>query len=61
MPVSVSFFPRSGPGVIALMKQRFRMYCRQAGLFYVFDRGTGKRESLETDDKTTSSDPGGQR
>jgi len=33
-----------------IMKQRFRMYRRERGVFYVFDRVTGKRESLETDD-----------
>jgi integrase len=42
-------------GIIALMnkimKQRFRMYRRQGGVFYVFDQRTGKRESLQTSDK----------
>ena len=32
----------------AIMKQRFRIYRRQGGVFYLFDRVTGKRESLET-------------
>jgi integrase len=34
-----------------IMKQRFRIYCRQGGQFYLFDRNTGKRESLETSDE----------
>jgi integrase len=37
-----------------IMKQRFRMYRRQGGVFYVFDRVTGKRESLETDDEAAA-------
>ncbi|MCL4176583.1 MAG: tyrosine-type recombinase/integrase [Verrucomicrobia bacterium] len=32
------------------MKPRFRLYRRHAGMFYLFDRLTGKRESLETSD-----------
>ena len=36
------------------MKQRFRVYRRQGGVFYLFDRQTGKRESLETDDEYTA-------
>ena len=34
-----------------IMKPRFRMYRRQGGIFYVFDRLTGKRESLQTADE----------
>ena len=37
-----------------IMKQRFRMYRRERGVFYVFDRVTSKRESLETDDPTVA-------
>jgi hypothetical protein len=33
-----------------IMKPRFRLYRRHAGVFYLFDRLTGKRESLETSD-----------
>ena len=32
------------------MKPRYRIYRRQGGVFYLFDRHTGKRESLETAD-----------
>jgi len=31
-----------------IMKPRYRIYRRQGGLFYLFDRHTGKRESLQT-------------
>ncbi|MCI0540423.1 MAG: hypothetical protein L0Z50_34910 [Verrucomicrobiales bacterium] len=31
---------------------RYRMYCRKGGIFYLFDRQTGKRESLDTTDKS---------
>ena len=34
-----------------IMNQRYRIYRRQGGLFYRFDRHTGKRESLETTDQ----------
>src|ERR1051325_6938352 len=34
-----------------IMKQRYRMYRRQGGMFYLFDRHTGKRESLQTCDR----------
>jgi len=34
----------------AIMKTRFRLYRRQDGIFYLFDRQTGQRESLTTDD-----------
>ena len=37
-----------------IMKSRFRMYRRQGGMFYFFDRVTGKRESLGTCDETTA-------
>jgi integrase len=37
-----------------LMKQRYRLYRRQRGVFYVFDNVTGKRESLETEDEATA-------
>jgi integrase len=33
-----------------IMKPRYRIYRRQGGVFYLFDRHTGKRESLETAD-----------
>jgi integrase len=33
-----------------IMKARFRIYRRERGAFYLFDRQTGKRESLETAD-----------
>ncbi len=33
-----------------IMNQRYRIYRRQAGVFYLFDRVTGKRESLNTKD-----------
>ena len=33
-----------------IMKPRFRIYRRHAGVFCLFDRLTGKRESLETSD-----------
>ncbi len=32
------------------MKQRYRLYRRHAGVFYLFDNLTGKRESLNTKD-----------
>jgi len=34
----------------AIMKARFRLYRRHGGVFYVFDRQSGKRESLSTAD-----------
>lgn len=34
-----------------IMNQRFRIYRRRGGVFYLFDRLTGKRESLETNDQ----------
>lgn len=34
-----------------IMKPRYRIYRRQGGQFYLFDRHTGKRESLETCDE----------
>jgi hypothetical protein len=34
-----------------IMKPRYRIYRRQGGVFYLFDRHTGKRESLETADE----------
>lgn len=34
----------------AIMKPRFRLYRRHGGVFYLFDRQTGKRESLTTAD-----------
>ena len=37
-----------------IMKQRYRVYCRQGGIYYAFDRFTGKRESLETTDHATA-------
>lgn len=37
-----------------IMKQRFRMYCRKGGVFYVFDRQTGTRESLQTADRSAA-------
>ena len=37
-----------------IMNQRYRIYRRQRGLFYLFDRSTGKRESLNTTDKDTA-------
>ena len=37
-----------------IMTQRFRMYRRQGGMFYVFDRITGQRQSLETADHATA-------
>jgi hypothetical protein len=37
-----------------IMKPRFRMYRRHAGIFYVYDRVSGKRESLETDNEATA-------
>ena len=33
-----------------IMKPRYRIYRRHGGLFYLFDRHTGKRESLQTAD-----------
>lgn len=33
-----------------IMKQRFRLYRRQRGVFYLFDNLTGKRQSLNTKD-----------
>ena len=33
------------------MTQRYRIYRRLGGKFYLFDRHTGKRESLETREK----------
>ncbi len=33
-----------------IMKQRYRLYRRHAGVFYLFDNLTGKRESLNTKD-----------
>ena len=44
--------------MIVLMKefmtQRFRAYCRQGGIYYLFDRITGQRQSLETSDQATA-------
>lgn len=37
--------------MIKIMTQRYRMYRRQGGVFYFFDRQTGKRESLQTSDE----------
>ncbi len=37
-----------------LMTQRFRMYRRQRGMFYLFDCLTGQRQSLETEDRATA-------
>jgi integrase len=34
-----------------IMNARYRMYRRQRGVFYLFDRHTGKRASLETADE----------
>jgi len=36
------------------MKQRFRIYRRNGGRFYVHDSVTGKQESLGTSDRTTA-------
>ncbi|MCX6927914.1 MAG: tyrosine-type recombinase/integrase [Verrucomicrobia bacterium] len=36
------------------MKPRYRIYRRQGGVFYLFDRHTGKRESLETADQAAA-------
>ena len=33
-----------------IMKPRYRIYRRQGGIFYLFDRHTGKRESLQMAD-----------
>ncbi|MBI4660167.1 MAG: tyrosine-type recombinase/integrase [Verrucomicrobia bacterium] len=33
------------------MKQRYRMYRKETGVYYAFDRHTGQRESLETNDR----------
>ena len=33
-----------------IMKQRYRIYRRQAGVYYLLDSVTGKRESLNTKD-----------
>ncbi len=40
--------------MMRIMNQRFRMYRRQGGVFYLFDRTTSKRQSLETDDEATA-------
>jgi len=37
-----------------IMKPRYRIYRRQGGMFYLFDRHNGKRESLQTTDKPTA-------
>jgi integrase len=37
-----------------IMKPRYRIYRRQGGLFYLFDRHTGKRESLQTTDEAVA-------
>ena len=37
-----------------IMKPRYRIYRRQGGLFYLFDRHTGKRESLQTSDEAVA-------
>jgi integrase len=37
-----------------IMKPRYRVYRRQGGMFYLFDRHTGKRESLETADEAAA-------
>ena len=34
-----------------IMKQGYRIYCRQRGQVFLFDRHTGKRESLDTADE----------
>ena len=36
------------------MKPRYRIYRRQGGVFYVFDRETGRRESLQTANATVA-------
>jgi len=36
------------------MKPRYRIYRRQGGQFYLFDRQTGKRESLQTPDEAVA-------
>jgi hypothetical protein len=37
-----------------LMTQRYRLYRRKRGVYYVFDRLSGKRGSLETNDHPTA-------
>ena len=37
-----------------IMKPRYRIYRRRGGMFYLFDRHTGKRESLETADQAAA-------
>lgn len=37
-----------------IMKPKYRIYCRQGGQFYLFDRHTGKRESLQTSDEAVA-------
>ena len=37
-----------------IMRLRYRIYHRQGGIFYLFDRQTGKRESLQTTDKASA-------
>lgn len=37
-----------------IMKQRYRIYRRQGGVFYLYDRVTGKRQSLETTDEAAA-------
>jgi len=40
--------------VLENMTQRYRMYRRQGGIFYLFDRQTGQRESLETNEPSAA-------
>ena len=40
-----------------IMKPRYRVYRRQGSVFYLFDRHTGKRESLETADEAAARQP----
>ena len=37
-----------------IMNARYRMYRRHRGVFYLFDRHTGKRESLQTADESVA-------
>ena len=37
-----------------IMTKRYRIYRRHSGIYYAFDRLSGKRESLETDDRQTA-------
>ena len=36
------------------MKQRFRLFKRASGVFYIEDTTTARQESLQTKDKTTA-------